>query len=302
MARRKVRAPKTIPPVASAPMPEAVVPKAQLAPLYGGAGQMNRAIANAQDLAGDVYPGLDPSLAAMFPQPQFDKYGRPIGVQSFEMLPDYPAGYMQAGMADTPGAGDMLVNPDYMGSELLQAGVEPGITDALLDDGSGLRGTRNQPIGGEVGGLTPSQVDTILAQVRRRGDVAGGMASPSSSTVGMLTGMSPDDVAINDFASPGASWNDLLNAQMDSAESIGQMPGGMEQDINAMTGMPAGVSVKALLALRNLPPAVRKFLGPRMGMLPSLAGGAIGAGAAMSGDRDRPAMTTDATMRAPQMY
>lgn len=291
--------PKAIPADPGAPMPAAVTPKAQLAPLYGGPGMMNRAVANAGELAGQVYPGLDPELAAMFPQPNYDQYGRPIDLSQFPMTEFDPAAYIPRGEVDTPGSGGIVINPDYIGNDMLPAGVEPAITQALLDKADGGAVNRNAPIGG-MDNLSPLEVDQILAQIRRHGGDDGmGMVDASPGTIAMMQGISPDDVAVHEFANPGASWGDYLDSRLEEAQS---MPGGADINANMPGAAPAGVRVSQLLKLLQLPPEVQKFLGPRMGTLASLGGAAIGAGAAMSGDRDRPSMSTNATMRAPQMY
>ena len=291
------------------PIPDVVTPRAQLAPAYGGSGNVNRAVASARDLAGQVYPNLDPELAAMFPQPNYDAYGQPIDVMQTELAGGGAAYNPRIPGEDTPYGNTLLIDPTT--GELMPQQVERAITDALITDESVDMGMRNTPIGDS--GLTPRDVDAALAQLRRRGfDQPGdGMmiASPSPGTIGFMTGMNPDDLAVGSMASPGSEFNPLVDMAIDDA--AGAAPGlppdadfnmALEPFAGGRRVPPAGVSIKTLLALRNLPPQVRKFLGPRMGMLPSLAAGAVGTGAAMSGDRDRPGMTTDATMRAPQMY
>lgn len=294
--------------VSGRPIPESITPQSQLAPVYGGGANVNRAVESARDLASQVYPTLDPEMAAMFPQPNYDAYGMPIDVMQSELASGGAMYNPRLPGEDTPYGNTLIIDPNT--GELMPQQVERAITDALLSDESVDMGMRNRPIGDS--GLTPRDVDMALAQLRRRGFDQPDMqmtATPSPGTIGFMTGMNPDDLAVSSMASPGSEFNPLVDMAIDDAAAAApSLP--QDADFNmalepfAGGNRPpdAGVSIKALLALRNLPPQVRKFLGPRMGMLPSLAGPAIGVGAAMSGDRDRPGMTTDATMRAPQMY
>lgn len=292
--------------VSGQPIPPMVTPRAQLAPLYGGSQAVDMAVQRARDIATQVYPTMSPELQQMFPEPNFDAYGQPIDTMEADIRGGGAFFNRSIPGEDTPYGNTLVIDPAT--GELTPQAVERAITDSLISDDAGVR---NMPIGDS--GLTPRDVDAALAQLRRRGfDQPGDgtmIASPSPGTIGFMTGMNPDDLAVGSMASPGSEFNPLVDMAIDDAAGAARgLP--PDADFNmalepSLTGRrvpAAGVSIKTLLALRNLPPQVRKFLGPRMGMLPSLAAGAVGVGGAMSGDRDRPSMSTDATMRAPQMY
>ena len=283
--------------VSGQPVPPMVTPRAQLAPLYGGSQSVDMAVQNARDIARQVYPTMSPELQQMFPEPNFDAYGQPIDTMEADIRGGGAFFNRAIPGEDTPYGNTLVIDPAT--GELMPQAVERAITDSLISDEAGVR---NVPIGDS--GLTPRDVDMALAQLRRRGVGGGPMVDANPGAISMATGLSPDDVAIGEFADPGSGFGSVIDSSIDDAEMDMRVGTPADADIRSLTpgAPPAGLSIKTLLALRNLPPQVRKFLGPRMGMLPSLAAGAVGVGGAMSGDRDRPSMSTDATMRAPQMY
>jgi hypothetical protein len=138
------------------------------------------------------------------------------------------------------------------------------------------------------------------------GDIARGVEMPMTDFLTMPTGEDANLAARRAQLAPNSMFPEFTTPEQID-QTLAQMRRSQGGDVDAVN-MDAlanpedleanGLNVARLLALRALPERVRNFLPQRMGMIPSLMGGAVGLGAGMAANNNRqqPSLRTDYTM------